>query len=86
MAQNAETFWEYMAPFEHLQVIISGHTHQEQIRHRQGVTVYSTPSTCYQFKPYSHDFAYDEACLPGYRWLQLANNGKVASWIERLDT
>ncbi|MGP4717049.1 metallophosphoesterase [Psychrobacter sp. T6-6] len=86
MATNTESFWEHMAPFEHLQVIISGHTHQEQVRYRQGVTVYSTPSTCYQFKPYSHDFAYDESGLPGYRWLQLANNGKVASWVERLDT
>ena len=86
MATNTESFWEHMAPFEHLQVIISGHTHQEQVRHRQGVTVYSTPSTCYQFKPNVHDFAYDENELPGYRWLQLANNGKVASWVERLDT
>ena len=86
MAQNADIFWDRMAPFEHLQVIISGHIHQEQVRYRQGVTVYSTPSTCYQFKPYSHDFAYDEEALPGYRWLQLANNGKVASWVERLDT
>ena len=86
MVENAERFWQAMAPFKHLQVIISGHTHQEQIRHRQGVTVYSTPSTCYQFKPFSHDFAYDSTRLPGYRWLQLANNGKVASWVERLDT
>lgn len=86
MAENAEDFWQHMAAFEHLKVIISGHTHQDQIRHRQGVTVYSTPSTCYQFKPYKDDFAYDKNAQPGYRWLQLANNGKVASWVERLDT
>ena len=86
MAQNTESFWQNMTPFAHLQVIISGHTHQEQVRYRQGVTVYSTPSTCYQFKPYAHEFAYDESERPGYRWLQLANNGEVASWVERLDT
>ncbi|MDN3453429.1 MULTISPECIES: metallophosphoesterase [unclassified Psychrobacter] len=86
MAKNTERFWEHMLPFEHLKVVISGHTHQEQVRQRQGVTVYSTPSTCYQFKPYEYDFAYDESALPGYRWLQLANNGTVASWVERLDT
>ncbi|MBI0427046.1 metallophosphoesterase [Psychrobacter sp. NG27] len=86
MAQNTESFWQNMVPFEHLQVIISGHTHQEQVRYRQGVTVYSTPSTCYQFKPNVNEFAYDESGLPGYRWLQLANNGEVASWVERLDT
>lgn len=86
MAQNADVFWQRMAKFDQLKVIISGHTHQEQLRHRQGVAVYSTPSTCYQFKPYEDDFSYDKNALPGYRWLQLANNGKVASWVERLDT
>lgn len=86
MAENAEEFWQHIAPFEQLRVIIHGHTHQEQVRHHQGVTVYSTPSTCYQFKPFEDDFAYDKQARPGYRWLQLANNGKVASWVERLDT
>ncbi len=86
MLENAEDFWQHMAAFEHLRVIISGHIHQEQVLHRQGVTVYSTPSTCYQFKPYEDDFTYDKKALSGYRWLQLANNGKVASWVERLDT
>ncbi|WP_296237213.1 metallophosphoesterase [Psychrobacter sp. UBA5136] len=86
MVENADIFWQRLAAFEHLKVIISGHTHQEQVRHRQGVTVYSTPSTCYQFKPFEDDFAYDKSALPGYRWLQLANNGEVASWVERLDT
>ena len=86
MAENAGDFWQRMAAFEHLKVIISGHIHQEQVRYCQGVTVYSTPSTCYQFKPLQNDFAYDPNARPGYRWLQLANNGKVASWVERLDT
>ena len=86
MAKNSEAFWQHLLGFDHLKVIISGHTHQEQVRHRQGVTVYSTPSTCYQFKPYENDFSYDKSVPPGYRWLQLANNGKVASWVERLDT
>lgn len=86
MVENADIFWQRLATFEHLKVIISGHTHQEQVRHRHGVTVYSTPSTCYQFKPFEDDFAYDKSALPGYRWLQLANNGEVASWVERLDT
>ncbi|MGO2226594.1 MAG: metallophosphoesterase [Psychrobacter celer] len=86
MAKNSEDFWRQMSAFTHLKVIISGHTHQEQVRHYQGVTVYSTPSTCYQFKPFADEFAYDKRAQPGYRWLQLANNGEVASWVERLDT
>lgn len=86
MAENAEDFWQRTTSFEQLSVIINGHTHQEHVCHHQGVTVYSTPSTCYQFKPFEDNFAYDKNARPGYRWLQLANNGKVASWVERLDT
>lgn len=86
MLENAESFWQQIAPFDHLRAIISGHTHQEQVRYRNGVTVYSTPSTCYQFKPYEDDFSYDKEAHAGYRWLQLANNGNLASWVKRLDT
>lgn len=86
IAKNADIFWQQMAEYKQLRVIISGHTHQEQAYNHQGVTVYITPSTCYQFKPNETEFAYDETARPGYRWLQLANNGQVASWVKRLDT
>ncbi|WP_367107312.1 metallophosphoesterase [uncultured Psychrobacter sp.] len=86
IAKNAEMFWQRMQPFSHLRVVINGHTHQEQTASYKGVTVYTTPSTCYQYKPCADDFAYDKKAKPGYRWLQLANNGQVASWIKRLDT
>lgn len=86
MAENTAAFWQRMRAFDHLLLITSGHTHQQKTRYHQGVTVYSTPSTCYQFMPYKDNFAYDKDALPGYRWLQLGNNGKVASWIKRLDT
>ena len=86
IAKNADIFWQQMAEYNQLRVIISGHTHQEQAYTHQGVTVYSTPSTGYQFKPNEDEFAYDKTARPGYRWLQLANNGQVASWVKRLDT
>ncbi len=86
IADNAAMFWQRVKPFSHLHTIISGHTHQEKVRYQDGVTVYNTPSTCYQFKPNQKEFAYDHDARPGYRWLQLANNGQVASWVERLDT
>ncbi len=86
MAQNTEAFWQSMAEFDHLRAIISGHNHQEQIRYGNDVTVYSTPSTCYQFEPFKDEFAYDKEAAPGYRWLQLDNNGQLVSWVKRLDT
>ena len=84
--QNAEQFWQRTKDYDHLRVIINGHTHQEQVQHRNGVTVYTTPSTCYQYQPFEDEFAYDQQARSGCRWLQLANNGQVASWVERLDT
>ena len=87
ITKNADIFWQQIAEYNsQLQVIISGHTHQEQASTHQGITVYSTPSTCYQFKPNEDEFTYDETARPGYRWLQLANNGQVASWVKRFDT
>lgn len=86
IAQNAEQLWQRSKDFDNLRVIINGHTHQQRVQHRNGVTVYTTPSTCYQFKPFEDDFAYDINAKPGYRWLQLGNNAQVASWVERLDT
>ena len=86
MVQNAEMFWQRTKDCDNLRVIINGHTHQEQVQHRNGVTVYTTPSTCYQYQPLNDEFAYDKTSRPGFRWLQLANNGQVASWVKRLDT
>ncbi len=86
MIENADEFWQRMQQYSQLRVIISGHTHQEKIRHKNGVTVYSTPSTCYQFTPNEDEFSYDKQAQAGYRWLQLANNGSLASWVKRLDT
>ena len=86
IVQNAENFWHCTKDYNNLRVIINGHTHQEQVQYRNGVTVYTTPSTCYQYLPSNDDFTYDVAARPGFRWLQLANNGQVASWVERLDT
>lgn len=84
MAQDAEEMWKMLSEFPHLKIIINGHSHQEQTLHHQGVTVYTTPSTSYQFKPRCDEFAYDEQARPGYRWLQLGPNGQSKSWVKRL--
>ena len=83
--QNSAIFWQRMSTFSHLRVIINGHTHQEKVNHHNGVTIYTTPSTCYQYQPFKDDFAFDTTAHSGYRWLQLGNNGQVASWVERVD-
>lgn len=84
MAANPAVLWDLLADFPQVRTLVHGHTHQEQVRHKQGVTVYATPATSYQFLPQVDEFAYDQEARPGYRWLQLAANGEIKSWVQRL--
>ena len=43
IAANTDYFWQRMVDYPQLQVIISGHTHQEKAYEHNGITVYSTP-------------------------------------------
>jgi len=63
--------------------LLWGHVHQEWQQQRNGVTMMSTPSTCFQFMPDSKDFALDDR-LPGYRHIVLHPDGSLESRVERL--
>ena len=86
MNENAAQIWQLLQRFKQVKAVVSGHVHQAFCAHYQGINFYTTPSTCYQFKAGSKEFALDETAKPGYRWLQLGNNGYIESWIKRLDT
>ena len=84
MLANPEEFWSQVKNLKPLKAIIHGHTHQQRVEHYQGVTIYTTPATSYQFLPYSDDFAFDREAKPGYRWLQLGPNQHFNTWVQRL--
>lgn len=86
MLLNHDTFWSLLQDFPHLQAVIAGHTHQASCQYQGKVAVYTTPSTCYQFAPNKNDFQLDTAQMPGYRWLQLSDQGTHHSWVERLSS
>ena len=67
-----------------LRAIVFGHAHQEVNAECAGVPVYGTPSTCFQFKPHSQQFALDDQ-PPGYRWLELHDDGSIQTIVERVD-
>jgi Icc protein len=48
-----------------------------------GVRVLGTPSTCFQFKPDSHDFGLD-ITSPGYRTIDLYADGGIETQVVRL--
>ncbi|MUG31636.1 metallophosphoesterase [Psychrobacter sanguinis] len=85
ITQDATEFWQTVAPFNALKAVVGGHVHQSSTRSYQGVQLYSTPSTGYQFKPGCDDFTLDDEAKPGYRWLSLKANGTLQSWVVRLE-
>jgi len=63
--------------------IIHGHVHQEFSGIVDHCPIYASPSTCFQFKPSSKEFAIDDA-PPGYRWLRLSPQGQIETEVIRL--
>ncbi len=65
--------------------VVCGHVHQDTAIERQGILFISTPSTCIQFKPLSHDFALDNQ-MPGYRYLHLNTDGSLHTSLYRIES
>ncbi len=84
VAHNSDILMELMLANENIQFnIFSGHVHQEHCQIQRNVKVYTTPSTCYQFKPNSDEYLIDSDLTNGYRVIQL-NNNTVQTNIVRL--
>ncbi len=66
-----------------LRGVVFGHAHQIVGADVAGVPVWGAPSTCFQFLPESERFSLDTQ-PPGYRWLHLADDGAIATEVERV--
>ena len=80
---NPDDFFAVIDRHPQVRGIIWGHVHQVFDQQRNGVRLLSTPSTCIQFLPGSEDFAV-EHIPPGYRWLDLYDDGHFTTGVERL--
>ena len=84
--RNAGTFLERLRAHGRIRGVLWGHVHQASDRMYHGIRMMSTPSTCAQFTPHT------ERCImdlrpPGYRWLELMPDGRIATevvWLEDL--
>lgn len=81
--KNASVLLGLLAQYPCVKGLSWGHVHQEFVSQHSHFALYSSPSTCIQFKPYSHDFALDEK-MPGYRWFELHPDGRLATGVERI--
>ncbi|MBX2809216.1 MAG: 3',5'-cyclic-AMP phosphodiesterase, partial [Cellvibrionaceae bacterium] len=70
-------------PYTHVKLILWGHIHQEFDALHEGVRLLASPSTCIQFAPGKNEFTLDKT-MPGYRWLELHDDGSISTHVERL--
>ncbi len=84
VAKNSNILIDLMHSYENLLfTVFSGHVHQEFFKTIRNVSFFTTPSTCYQFKPNSNEYCIDDELSNGYRVIELHDN-TVSSYIVRL--
>ena len=81
---DREQFFSTLDRFSGVRGVLWGHVHQEIDRERNGVRLMASPSTCVQFAPGSEHFRADDRA-PGYRWLELHPDGRIATGVERVE-
>jgi len=82
--QEPERLFEVLDRHARVQAVVCGHVHQEYDGARRGVRYLATPSTCVQFLAHNDDFATDPALDPGYRWLELGDDGTLTTGVVRV--
>ncbi len=81
---NSHEFLNLVKHYPHVKAITTGHIHQILEKKFAGIEIFGTPSTCFQFKTYSHDFALEQLA-PAFRTFDLFEDGKISTKVKRLD-
>ncbi len=63
--------------------VFCGHVHQEYFKEINGIKFYTTPSTCYQFKPEAESFKIDFSTTPGYRVIDFTTDN-FSTYVVRI--
>lgn len=80
---NGREILALLATYPQVKAVMCGHVHQEHQHSYQHIALYSTPSTCIQFKPNSQQFAVGDE-MPGYRFIELFDDGTFATLVSRI--
>ena len=83
--QSPEKFYEAIAPFPQVRLVIFGHIHHDLYHRRGQVDYYGCPSTCVQFIHPDIDMENNqELKLPAFRLISLADDGTYTTQIHRV--
>lgn len=87
---NKGALFTLLARLPKVRALLWGHVHQEYDATEPHpspaghlLSMMATPATCFQFRPKSHDFGFDDAA-PGYRWIKLYPDGKIDTHVVRV--
>jgi 3',5'-cyclic-AMP phosphodiesterase len=81
---NADEVWKIAARFPKIKAVVFGHVHQVYETEVNKIKCFSAPSTCFQFKRKQDHFGI-EKLSPGYRWINLFNDGRIETNVVRTD-
>jgi len=80
---DADEFLALLSAHACVKAVLSGHVHQHNEQRYAHFRLLTTPSACIQFAERSADFRLDSQS-PGYRWLELAADGSIATGVSRV--
>lgn len=80
---NHAEFFHLLSRYPQVKGVVFGHIHQALDTVVNGLRLLGCPSTCFQFKPDSKDFALDYV-PQGYRWIELCPDGSISTEVVRL--
>ena len=78
--RNGDEFLDIIDRYDNVRGVAWGHVHQAFEQERNGIRLFSTPSTCSQFLPDSDVFMMDSR-PPAYRWIELHTDGTIDTEI-----
>lgn len=82
--ENPDDFWAVVKRFPKVKFVLNGHVHQASEAIVHGVSCFTTPSTCVQFKRHQDFFGLEK--LPqGCRFIQLHDSGFFETEVWRLN-
>lgn len=80
---NQDDFWQVLHRHANMKTVLFGHVHQAFERQVGSIHCYATPATCFQFMRHQDHFGL-ENLAPGYRFVELHNDGRLDTGIVRL--
>jgi len=84
MIENSAELLSLIKDYPQVKAITCGHIHQELQTIKKGKLIFGTPSSCFQFKPLSSEYAIDNNQTgAGYRVFSLDSEGQIETKVYR---